>query len=61
MAFMHILRKAHVQLVGHDRAHQRFCEVVTRGQARAYIRELMGLLLPVRERHRQQGINRNQT
>lgn len=54
MAFLHILRKAHVHLVGHDKAHERFRQVATRGHARTYIKELMQQLLPEREKHRQQ-------
>ncbi|CAR55473.1 hypothetical protein [Burkholderia cenocepacia] len=34
IAYLHILRKAHAALVGQDHAHQRFSEIVTRGQAR---------------------------
>lgn len=34
IAYLHILKKAHAALVGHDKAHQRFSEIVTRGQAR---------------------------
>ncbi|RQZ31368.1 hypothetical protein DIE14_00095 [Burkholderia sp. Bp9017] len=52
IAYLHILKKAHAALVGHDKAHQRFSEVVTRGQARQYIEELMPALLQAREAHR---------
>ncbi|MBR8157504.1 hypothetical protein KDX20_24025 [Burkholderia cenocepacia] len=52
IAYLHILRKAHAALVGQDRAHQRFSEVVTRGQARQYIEELMPVLLHKRAEHR---------
>ncbi|HGL6716089.1 hypothetical protein NTJ56_26415 [Burkholderia contaminans] len=52
IAFLHILKKAHAALVGHDKAHQRFSEIVTRGQARQYIEELMPSLLQAREAHR---------
>ncbi|WP_269501156.1 hypothetical protein [Burkholderia sp. IMCC1007] len=52
VAYLHILKKAHAALVGHERAHQRFSEVVTRGQARQYIEELMPTLLQARDVHR---------
>ncbi|VVE87243.1 hypothetical protein [Pandoraea bronchicola] len=52
MAYLYVLRKAHVTLVGHDKAHQRFQQVATRGHARKYIEELMPLLLAERDRHR---------
>nr|WP_175798991.1 hypothetical protein [Burkholderia anthina] len=52
IAYLHILKKAHAALVGHDKAHQRFSEVVTRGQARQYIEEVMPALLQAREAHR---------
>ncbi|MCW0072963.1 hypothetical protein OIV68_33185 [Burkholderia pseudomallei] len=52
IAYLHILKKAHAALVGHDKAHQRFSEIVTRGQARQYIEELMPVLKQARETHR---------
>ncbi|KWI56956.1 hypothetical protein WT72_15490 [Burkholderia pseudomultivorans] len=52
VAFLHILKKAHAALVGHDTAHRRFSEIVTRGQARQYIEELMPTLLQARDAHR---------
>jgi len=52
IAYLHILKKAHAVLVGHDRAHQRFSEIVTRGQARQYIEELLPTLLQARDAHR---------
>ncbi|KVZ50836.1 hypothetical protein WL18_32380 [Burkholderia ubonensis] len=52
VAYLHILKKAHAALVGHDRAHQRFGEVVTHGQARKYIEELMPQLKQERDAHR---------
>ncbi|KVT42737.1 hypothetical protein [Burkholderia ubonensis] len=52
VAYLHILKKAHAALVGHDRAHQRFGEVVTHGQARKYIEELMPQLKQERDVHR---------
>lgn len=52
IAYLHILRKAHAALVGHDNAHLRFSEIVTRGQARQYIDELMPALLQARAEHR---------
>ncbi|KWF11457.1 hypothetical protein ACRS8P_11265 [Burkholderia cenocepacia] len=52
VAFLHILKKAHAALVGHDTAHRRFSEIVTRGQARQYIDELMPTLLQARDAHR---------
>lgn len=54
MAWLHVLKKAHIALVGHDQAHQRFGQIVTRGHARQYIEELMPLLLKERDRHRRQ-------
>ncbi|BAX61713.1 hypothetical protein [Burkholderia stabilis] len=52
IAYLHILKKAHAALVGHDNAHLRFSEIVTRGQARQYIEELMPALLQARAEHR---------
>ncbi|MCA3857628.1 MAG: hypothetical protein IOB81_03220 [Burkholderia sp.] len=52
IAYLHILRKAHAALVGQDKAHQRFSAIVTRGQARQYIEELMPALLQKRAEHR---------
>lgn len=52
MGYLHILRKAHMELVGRDEAHRRFHLVSTRGHARTYIEELMPLLLKERGRHR---------
>lgn len=52
MAYLHVLRKAHIALVGRDKGHQRFQQVVTRGHAKKYIEELMPLLLAERDRHR---------
>ncbi|MDR8726294.1 hypothetical protein [Burkholderia pseudomultivorans] len=52
VAFLHILKKAHAALVGHDTAHRRSSEIVTRGQARQYIEELMPALLHARDAHR---------
>ncbi|KGB91960.1 MULTISPECIES: hypothetical protein [Burkholderia] len=52
IAYLHILRKAHAALVGEDKAHRRFSEIVTRGQARQYIEELMPALLQKRAEHR---------
>ena len=55
IAYLHILRKAYAALVGQDHAHQRFSEIVTRGQARQYsqyIEELMPVLLRKRAEHR---------
>ncbi|HWZ47705.1 MAG TPA: hypothetical protein VNX00_05750 [Herbaspirillum sp.] len=60
MAFLHILRKAHIHLVGPDKAHERFRQVITRGHARTYIKELMQQLRPEREKHRQQRASRAQ-
>lgn len=52
MGYLHILRKAHMALVGRDEAHRRFHLMSTRGHARKYIEELMPLLLKERGRHR---------
>jgi hypothetical protein len=45
VAYLHVLKKAHAALVGHARAEQRFRLIVTCGDARRYIKELMPLLL----------------
>lgn len=50
MAHLYVLRKAHIALVGHDKGHQRFQHVTTRGHAKKYIEELMPLLLAERDR-----------
>lgn len=52
MGYLHILRKAHIALVGRDEAHRRFHRMFTRGHARKYIEELMPVLLKERDRHR---------
>ena len=52
MAYLHILKKAHRAMVGHDAAHRRFIAISTRGHARKYIEELMPMLLQERARHR---------
>lgn len=52
MAYLHVLKKAHIALVGHNAAHKRFTVMSTRGHARKYIEELMPLLLQERARHR---------
>ncbi|HUB89770.1 MAG TPA: hypothetical protein VMA74_08570 [Dyella sp.] len=52
MGYLHVLRKAHMALVGHDEAHRRFHLMSTRGHARKYIEELMPLLLKERGRQR---------
>jgi len=52
MGYLHILRKAHMALVGRDEAHRRFHLMSTRGHARKYIEELMPMLLNERVRHR---------
>ncbi|GGA47083.1 hypothetical protein [Dyella nitratireducens] len=52
MGYLHVLRKAHMALVGRDEAHRRFHLMSTRGHARKYIEELMPLLLKERDRHR---------
>ena len=52
MAFLHVLKKAHIALVGRDKARQRFGQVATRGHAKRYIEELMPVLLNERGKHR---------
>ncbi|MGF6238581.1 MULTISPECIES: hypothetical protein [Paraburkholderia] len=52
MAFLHVLKKAHIELDGHAQAHQRFQRVTTRGEARQYIEDLMPPLLAERDRQR---------
>ncbi|QCP48951.1 hypothetical protein FAZ95_06995 [Trinickia violacea] len=53
MGLLHVLRKAHMELVGNDAARQRFTQVFTRGDARQYIDELMPHLMKEREKRRQ--------
>ena len=53
MGLLHVLRKAHMELVGKDAAHQRFIRVSTRGDARQYIEEVMPHLMKERETRRQ--------
>jgi len=58
MAMLHVLRKAHIELVGEEAAHQRFKQVTTRADARQYIAELMPHIAQAREerrRHRHGG------
>jgi len=52
---LHVLLKAHMELVGKDAAHQRFSRVSTRGDARQYIQEVMQHLTPEREKRRHRG------
>ncbi|EEA03953.1 hypothetical protein BH160DRAFT_0636 [Burkholderia sp. H160] len=52
MGLLHVLRKAHMELVGRDKAHQRFSRVSTRGDARQYIEELTPHLKKEREKRR---------
>lgn len=59
MAFLHVLKKAHMALVGRDAAHRRFLLMSTRGHARKYIEELMPLLLKRRAEHRLQREKRH--
>ncbi|WP_027794466.1 hypothetical protein [Paraburkholderia acidipaludis] len=56
MGLLYVLRKAHMELVGKDAAHQRFSQVATRGDARAYIHEVMAPLKAEREKRRQQRL-----
>ena len=61
MAMLHVLRKAHIELVGEEAAHQRFKQVTTRADARQYIAELMPHIAQAREerrRHRHGGGNK---
>jgi hypothetical protein len=53
MGLLHVLRKAHMELVGKDAAHHRFSQVSTRGDARQYIDELMPHLVKERAKRRQ--------
>lgn len=50
MGLLHVLRKAHMELVGKDIAHQRFSRVSTRGDAREYIGEVTQHLVKEREK-----------
>jgi hypothetical protein len=52
MALLHVLRKAHMDLVGKGAANQRFSRVSTRGDARQYIEEVMPHLMKEREKRR---------
>lgn len=52
MGLLHVLRKAHMELVGKDKAHQRFSQVATRGDARQYIEEVVPHLMKEREKRR---------
>ncbi|RDU96173.1 hypothetical protein [Trinickia dinghuensis] len=54
MGLLHVLRKAHIELVGEEVAHKRFSQVSSRGDARQYINELMPHLAKEREKRRQQ-------
>lgn len=54
MGMLHVLRKAHRELIGEDGAQRRFSQVATRGDARQYIDELMPHLMTEREKRRQQ-------
>jgi hypothetical protein len=53
IGLLHVLRKAHMELVGEHTANQRFSQVSTRGDARQYIEEVMPHLMNERERRRQ--------
>jgi hypothetical protein len=53
MGLLYVLRKAHMELVGRDAAHQRFSRVSTRGDARQYIEEVMPHLHKERDKRRQ--------
>ncbi|MDQ7977925.1 hypothetical protein QYH69_11805 [Paraburkholderia sp. SARCC-3016] len=54
MIFLHVLRKAHRAMEGEVKARERFAKIVTRGEARQYIEEMMPRLLREREKRRQQ-------
>jgi hypothetical protein len=54
MVFLHVLMKSHRALVGEVKARQRFAKIVTCGEARRYIEEVMPQLLREREKRRQQ-------
>lgn len=56
MGYLHVVRKAHIALVGRDEAHRRFHLISTRGHAKQYIEELMPLLIQERHKHRQRRI-----
>ena len=53
ISFLHILKKAHAELVGIESAHSRFVQIRTKGHAKKYMEELMPLLLTERERRKQ--------
>lgn len=58
VGLLHVLRKAHRELVGNEAAHERFNRIATRGDARQYIDEVMPHLMTERarrRRHRHRG------
>jgi hypothetical protein len=52
IGFLHVLRKAHIELDGKDVAHERFNRISTRGDARQYIDEVMPRLMAERAKRR---------
>jgi hypothetical protein len=52
LGFLHVLRKAHMELAGEHAAHERFQRITTRGDAKQYIDELMPQLIGERKRRR---------
>lgn len=55
LAFLHVLKKAHLELVGKNNAQtaiDRFNRVITKRHAKDYIDELMPQLLKEREQRR---------
>ncbi len=53
ISFLHILKKAHAELVGIESANSRFEQIQTKGHAKQYMEELMPVLLTERERRKQ--------
>lgn len=52
VGFLHVLRKAHIELVGKDAAHARFNRIATREDAKQYIDEVMPRLMTERTKRR---------
>ena len=58
VGLLHVVRKAHMELVGEAAAYERFNRISTRGDAKQYIDEVMPHLMAKRaerRRHRHRG------
>ncbi len=51
-AFLYTVRKAHIELDGHDAVRARFEQIRNKGHAKAYFEEVMPRLLEEREKRR---------